>query len=291
MCDNDSLDDMLAFQPRSEFSRRQFGAMAASAGLLLSLPELGEAADVKESEVEIKTADGTADAYFAHPSSGQHPGVLMWPDIIGLRPAFRQMGRRLATSGYSVLVINPFYRTKRAPVAAEGARMDDPAVRSALMALAGSLNASTAATDARGFSAYLDAHASVDKKRKLASVGYCLGGPLTLRTAAALPDRIGAAAVFHGANMVTDKPDSPHLLVPRMKAQSLLAIAENDDQRQPEAKDKLREAFAQAGLPAEIEVYAGAMHGWCPPDGRVYNESQAEKAWARMLALFEKALA
>jgi carboxymethylenebutenolidase len=260
-------------------------------GLAMILPALAEAAEVKESEVEIKTADGTCDAYFVHPASGKHPGVLVWPDIFGLRPAFRKMGQRLAESGYSVLVVNQFYRTKKPPIAAEGASFQDPQVRAALMALAGTLSADTVATDAKAFVPWLDSQAAVDKKRKMGTTGYCMGGPMTMRTAAAFPDRIGAGASFHGGGLVTDKPDSPHLLVPKMKAHYLFAIAENDDQKEPDAKDVLREVFAKAKLPAEIEVYAGTLHGWCPPDSQVYNEAQAEKAWSRLLALFGSALA
>jgi carboxymethylenebutenolidase len=293
MCDNDSLGDMIEYRLRSAgLSRRQFGALSLGAGVLSLLPPVaGAAAEVKESEVDIKTPDGTADAYFAHPATGTYPGVLMWPDIYGLRPAFRQMGKRLAESGYSVLVVNPFYRTKRAPTAPEHADFEDPATRAALMALAGSLTAQTAVTDAKAFVAWLDGQPSVDRKRKMGTSGYCMSGPFTLRTAAAFPDRIGAGASFHGGSLVTDKPDSPHLLVPKMKAQYLFAIAESDDQRQPETKNVLRAAFATAKLPAEIEVYAGTIHGWCPTDSRVYNPDQAEKAWSRMLALFKTALA
>jgi carboxymethylenebutenolidase len=293
MCDNDSLGDMIEYRLRSAgVSRRQFGALSLGAGVVSLLPPVaGAAAEVHESEVDIKTPDGTADAYFAHPSTGTYPGVLMWPDIYGLRPAFRQMGKRLAESGYSVLVVNPFYRTKRAPTAPEHADFEDPATRAALMALAGSLTAQTAVTDAKAFVAWLDGQPSVDRKRKMGTSGYCMSGPFTLRTAAAFPDRIGAGASFHGGSLVTDKPDSPHLLVAKMKAQYLFAIAESDDQRQPETKNVLRAAFATAKLPAEIEVYAGTIHGWCPPDSRVYNHDQAEKAWSRMLALFKTALA
>jgi carboxymethylenebutenolidase len=292
MCDNDSLDDMIEYTRRSEgLSRRQFGALTLGAGVVSLLPAVAGAAEVSESEVGIKTPDGTADAYFVHPAEGTHPGVLVWPDIFGQRPAFRQMGRRLAESGYSVLVVNPFYRKKKAPTAPEHADFQDPATRTALMALAGSLTADTAVTDARAFVTWLDSQASVDKKRKMGTTGYCMGGPFTLRTAATFPDRIGAGASFHGGGLVTDKPDSPHLLVPKIKAHYLFAIAANDDQRQPEAKTVLREAFAKAKLPAEIEVYAGTMHGWCPPDSQVYNHDQAEKAWSRMLALFKTALA
>ena len=292
MCDNDSIDDIVEYQLRSrELSRRTFGALTIGAGLTTLLPKLADAAEVKDAEVEIKTADGTADAYFVHPATGAHPGVLIWPDIFGLRPAFRQMGKRLAESGYSVLVINPFYRIKKAPTAPEHADFQDPATRTALMAQMSSLTPETTLTDAKAFVTWLDSQASVDKKRKLGTTGYCMGGPLTMRTAAAFPNRIGAGASFHGGNLVTDKPDSPHLLVPKMKAQYLFAIAENDDMREPKAKDALREAFAKAKLPAEIEVYTGTMHGWCPPDSQVYSEPQAEKAWSRMLALFKTALA
>jgi carboxymethylenebutenolidase len=293
MCDNDSLEDMIEYQLRSAvLSRRQFGALTLGAGVVSLLPPVADAAaEVQEAEVDIKTPDGTADAYFVRPSTGSYPGVLMWPDIFGLRPAFRQMGKRLAESGYSVLVVNPFYRVKRAPTAPEHADFEDPATRTALMALMGALTAETAVTDAKAFVAWLDGQASVDRKRKMGTAGYCMSGPFTMRTAAAFPDRIGAGASFHGGGLVTDKPDSPHLLVAKMKAHYLIAIAESDDQRQPEAKNALRAAFAKAKLPAEIEVYAGTIHGWCPLDSRVYNSDQAEKAWSRMLALFKTALA
>jgi len=293
MCDNDSFDDMVEYQLRQRLSRRQFGVLTVGTGLASLLPAAAVGAEVAvtESEVDIKTPDGTADAYFVHPSKGSHPGVLVWPDIFGLRPAFRQMGKRLAGSGYSVLVVNPFYRTKRAPTAAEHADFDDPATRTALMNLAQTLSPATTATDARALVAWLDGQPSVSRSRKMGTTGYCMGGPLTLRTAAALPDRIGAGASFHGGGLVTDKPDSPHLLIPKLRAHFLIAIAENDDKRQPEAKDVLREAFAKARLPAEIEVYAGTLHGWCPPDSKVYNHEQAERAWSRMLVLFTGALA
>jgi carboxymethylenebutenolidase len=291
MCDDNSIEDMIDATRRAEsFSRRQFGSLAMGSGLIALLPRAANAADVKESEVEIKTPDGTCDAYFVHPAKGKHAAVLIWPDIFGLRPAFRQMGKRLAESGYSVLVVNPFYRTKKAPVAAEGANFNDPATRQALMSLAGTLNADTAVTDAKAFVAYLDNQASVDKKKKMGTTGYCMGGPFTMRTAATFPDRIGAAGSFHGGGLVTNKPDSPHLLVPKMKAHYLFAIAENDDAQQPEAKDVLREAFAKAKLPAEIEVYKGTKHGWCPPDAAVYNQEQAEHAWDRLLVLFKSSL-
>ncbi len=292
MCDNDSMDDMVQYQLKAaQMSRRRFGAVTLGAGVASLLPAGAGAAWIEETEVDIKTPDGTADAYFVHPGEGRYPGVLMWPDIFGLRPAFRQMGRRLAEAGYAVLVPNPFYRTKRAPTAPENPDFNDAPTRDALMSLAGTLTPQTTVTDGQAFVAWLDSQPSVDRKRKMGTMGYCMTGPFTLRTAAALPDRIGAGASFHGGGLVTDKPDSPHLLIPKIKAQYLFAIAENDDKRQPEAKTVLRDAFAKANVPAEIEVYAGALHGWCPPDSRVYNDAQAEKAWSRMLALFQNALA
>jgi len=290
MCDQDAFDDMTEYQLKSGVSRREFGALTLGAGLVSLFPRGAAAADVTETEVQIKTPDGTCDAYFVHPATGAHPGVLIWPDIFGLRPAFRQMGKRLAESGYAALVVNPFYRVKPAPTAPEHPDFNDAATRTALMSLMGALTQETAFTDAKAFIPWLDAQSAVDKKRKMGTTGYCMGGPLTMRTAAAMPTRVGAGASFHGGGLVTDKPDSPHLLVPKMKAHYLFAIAENDDQKQPEAKDVLRAAFARAKLPAEIEVYAGTMHGWCPPDSQVYNQEQAEKAWSRLLVLFKSAL-
>ena len=291
MCDQDSMDDIVEYELRARaLSRRQFGALTIGAGILSLLPPVANAMETKDAEVDIKTPDGTADAYFVHPAQGAHPAVLVWPDIFGLRPTFKQMGKRLAESGYSVLVVNPFYRVKRAPTAPEHADFQDPATRKTLMDLMGALTPQTQVTDAKAFVPWLDSQASVDKKRKMGTTGYCMGGPFTFRTAAAFPNRVGAGGSFHGAALVTDGPDSPHLLVPKMHAQFLIAIAQNDDQREPKSKDVLREAFEMAHLPHEIEVYA-AMHGWCPPDSRVYDHDLAEKAWSRMLATFEKALA
>jgi carboxymethylenebutenolidase len=288
MCEHDDLQE---FAKRSnDLTRRQFGAMALGAGLVATLPKMAGAAETQGTDVEIKTPDGTADAYFVHPAKGKHPGVLIWPDIFGLRPAFKQMATRLAESGYAVLVINPFYRTKKAPTAPENPDFNDPATRQALMTLAGTLSPATATTDATAFVAYLDSQAAVDKKRKMGTTGYCMGGPFVFRTAASYPNRIGAGATFHGGGLVSDKPDSPHLLIPEMKAHFLIAIAENDDQRQPDAKDVLRDSFAKAKLPAEVEVYVGTQHGWCPTDSHVYNHDAAEKAWSRMLVLFSSSL-
>lgn len=286
MCDQDHYDDDLKeFTARGAVTRRQFGAMVG-AGVVMMLPRVLNAVAVAESDVNVKTPDGTADCYFVHPSSGTAPGVIIWPDIFGLRPAFRQMGKRLAESGYSVVVVNPFYRVKKAPTAAAGAKTPIPD----LLPLAQALSLTTQTTDAKAFVAWLDTQASVAKNRKIGTMGYCMGGPITMRTAAA-SDRVGAAASFHGGGLVTDEADSPHLMAAKTKAQFLIAIAENDDMRAPNEKNVLKDTFGKAKLPAEIEVYAGAAHGWCPPDSGVYNEPQAEKAWARLLVLFGKALA
>ena len=291
MCDEKTVKDTNRFLDRSHLTRRQFGTLSAGAGLAMLLPRAANAQDVTETDVDVPTPDGTADCYFVHPSSGQYPAVIVWPDILGLRPAFRMMGRRLAESGYSVLVVNPFYRGSRAPVIPEGASFQDEGTRNIVLPLAGALNAGTHASDARAFVDFVDQQAAVDTNRGIGTTGYCMGGPIIMRTAAAVPDRIAAAASFHGGGLVTDAPDSPHLLVPQMNASFLIAIAANDDESDPEAKNVLRETFDSAGLQAEIEVYEGAQHGWCPPDSAVYNEAQAERAWSRLLVLFEGALA
>jgi len=291
MCDQHFEDDLKKYQAGAGLTRRQFGALSVGVGVGMLLPSVANALTVTESEVDVKTPDGTADCYFVHPSTGAYAGVVIWPDILGLRPAFRQIGKRLAESGYSVLVVNPFYRSKRAPIVPAGASFADQAVRSSVTPLAQALNATTHVTDAKAFVAFLDTQPAVSKTRKIGTMGYCMGGPITMRTAAAVPNRVGAGASFHGGGLVTDQPDSPHLLVPTMKAQYLFAIAENDDMREPNSKTVLKDTFAKAKLPAEVEVYAGAAHGWCPPDSAVYNEAQAEKAWSRLLVLFGKALA
>jgi len=288
MCDQDhSQDDLLEYEKRGLVTRRQFGVLLG-AGVAMMLPKAADAVTVSESEVTIKTPDGTADCYFVHPSTGTAPAVLVWPDIFGLRPAFRQMGKRLAESGYSVLVVNPFYRVKKAPTAEQGAATPIQG----LLPLAQGMKEETNMTDAKAFIAWLDQQPSVAKNRKVGTQGYCMGGPLAFRTAAAVPDRVGAVASFHGGNLVMkDNPNSPHLLAAKTKAQFLIAIASNDDMRSPTDKTVMKETFANAKLPAEIEVYDGAMHGWCPPDSNVYNEPSAEKAWSRLLALYGKALA
>jgi carboxymethylenebutenolidase len=281
MCDQDHFEEDL-----KKYSRRDVGALAAAVGVAIVLPRAANAVDVKESDVNITTPDGTCDAYFVTPTTGAHAAVLVWPDIFGLRPAFRQMGRRLAESGYSVLVVNPFYRTQKAPTAAQGAATPIPEV----VPLAQTLNATTHMTDARAFIGWLDGRSEVDTNRKIGTTGYCMGGPMVLRTAAAVPNRVGAAGTFHGGGLVSMGEDSPHRLIPQMKAQFLICVAENDDMRDPEAKNTLKQSFAAANLRAEVEVYKAA-HGWCPPDTAVYDEGEAERAWGRMLSLFETALA
>ena len=286
MCEHDHFDDDLAeYEARGMVTRRQFGVLVG-AGIAMALPKVANAVAVTADEVTVKTPDGTCDAYFVHPASGTAAGVLLWPDIFGLRPAMRDMGKRLAESGYSVLVVNPFYRVQKAPTADKGAATEIKA----LMPLMQALNATTHMTDAKAFIAWLDQQPSVAKNRKIGTQGYCMGGPIAFRTAAAVPDRVGAVASFHGGGLVTPNPDSPHTQASKTKAQFLIAVAENDDARAPKDKEVLKETFSAAKLPAEIEVYKGA-HGWCPPDSGVYNQGEAERAWTRLLALYGKALA
>ena len=287
MCDKDHFaEDAEIYEKRGLVTRRQFGILLG-AGVAMMLPSVAGAVTVTESDVMIKTPDGTCDAYFVHPSAGTAAAVLVWPDIFGLRPAFRQMGKRLAESGYSVLVVNPFYREKKAPTAEQGAATPIPGL--VPMMQKATAEANTMA-DAKAFIAWLDQQPSVAKNKKVGTQGYCMGGPLAFRTAATVPDRVGAVASFHGGGLVTQQPNSPHLQASKTKAQFLIAIAESDDKPRPTEKDVLKKTFEDAKLPAEIEVYGGA-HGWCPPDSTVYNEPLAEKAWGRLLALYGKALA
>jgi carboxymethylenebutenolidase len=281
MCDQDHFAEDL-----KKYSRRDVGTFAAAVGVAMALPRAAWAVDVKESDVNITTPDGTCDAYFVAPTTGAHAAVLVWPDIFGLRPAMRQMGKRLAEDGYSVLVVNPFYRQKKAPTAAQGAATPIPE----LVPMMQALTATTHTTDAKAFIAWLDARNEVDKGKKIGTIGYCMGGPIVIRTAAAVPNRVGAVGSFHGGQLTTMNPDSPHLLIPQTNAQYLIAVAENDDMREPNSKNILKEAFAAANKTAEVEVYKAA-HGWCPPDTSVYDRDESERAWSRMLAMFKTALA
>jgi len=283
MCDQDHSErELLELDAQGKITRRQFGAFLV-AGVMMMLPQVQNPVAVTESEVTIKTPDGTCDAYFVHPTTGTAPGVLVWPDIFGLRPAFRQMGKRLAESGYSVLVVNPFYRVQKAPTAAQGAATPIQG----LLPLMQGLTPSVQATDSKAFVAWLDQQASVAKNRKIGTQGYCMGGPIALRTAGNVPDRVGAAASFHGAQLVGNAPDSANVMAAKTKAQFLIAIADNDDKSSPNDKNVLKETLGSA---ADIEVYTGAQHGWCPPDSGVYNKDLAEKAWTKLLALYKKAL-
>ena len=289
MCDDLTERDNQVHLYRT-LSRRDFNKLAAGVAMMATLPSNAGAVDVISQQVNVVTPDGVADCFFVHPATGKHPGVIIWPDIRGLRPAFEAMAKRLAESGYAVLCVNQFYRSTRAPFVKPGEQFSEPGVRARIIPFYQELNATTNVSDARAFATFLDSQNSVDESRKMGTMGYCMGGPIIMRTAAAIPDRIGAAASFHGGGLVTDKEDSPHLLIPKMQAKLLIAIAENDDEREPFSKYTLEEAFKKHSIDAEIEVYADALHGWCPPDSAVYNEVQAEKAWSRLLALFDKAL-
>lgn len=282
MCDKDHFAESVAeYEARGLVTRRQFGVLLG-AGVAMMLPRVANAQAVTERDVEIKTPDGTADAYFVHPAAPA-AAVLIWPDIFGLRPAMRSMGKRLAESGYSVLVVNPFYRAGK-PNATGATPIKE------MFQYRKGMSAATDMTDARAFVAWLDAQPQVNKNRKVGVQGYCMGGPMSFHTASAVPDRIGAVASFHGGGLVGKDDNSPHLLAAKTKASFLIAIAENDDKQNPNEKNVLRETFDKAKLQAEIEVYPAA-HGWCPPDTQVYNEPAAERAWSRLLALYQKALA
>src|SRR6188474_954253 len=287
MCDKDHFaESVKEYEARGLITRRQFGVLVA-AGVSLALPAVANAQATSEKDVEIKTPDGTADAYFVYPSAGSAPAVLIWPDIFGLRPAMKTMAKRLASSGYSVLVVNPFYRVGK-PTATGATPIPE------MMPFRKGMSPATDMSDAKTFVAWLDAQPQVNKNRKVGVQGYCMGGPMSFHTASAVPDRIGAVATFHGGNLVAaqdpNSPSSPHLLAAATKASFLIAIAENDDKQRPNDKTILKETFDKAKLASEIEVYPAA-HGWCPPDTQVYNEPAAEKAWSRLLALYGKALA
>jgi carboxymethylenebutenolidase len=284
-----------------DITRRDFVKTTAAAGFAVAAGATLGAQQVVETNVEIRTPDGTCDAAFIHPATGSHPAVVIWPDAFGLRPSMRDMAKRLATDGYSVLVPNPFYRVAKAPLFEDASNFNfgDPAQRSKLTPLMGSINAEGAAErDATAFIAWLDTQRQVDRNKKVGTQGYCMGGALVVRTAAAVATRVGAGASFHGGGLVTPNPNSPHLLAPKIKARMFFAIAANDDAQQPDAKTKLKEAFDAAKVPVEIEVYPQAQHGWCVPDmpkqpnGQpIYNNPDAERAWGKLQALYKAALA
>ena len=283
-------------------SRREFVAQTAAVGIAARTGGASAAAmKVVEKDVTIQTPDGSCDAVYFHPSSGTHPAVLIWTDIFGLRPTFREFGRRLAADGYAVLVPNPFYRTAKAPLfppISPSFSFSAPETRAKFQQITGPINAPGAIEkDAQAHIGFLDAQPQVNKSRKVGTQGYCMGGPLVFRTAASMADRVGAAATFHGGGLVTADASSPHLLIPKMKARFYVAIAASDDEKQPDAKDKLREAFEAAHVPAEVVVYTGMQHGWCVPDmpnqpnGQpIYNKPEAERAWSKLLALYRTAL-
>jgi len=290
MCDELTNRDAEEYLRRKGLTRREFNKRGAGVALTMMLPSVANALDVVEQDVMVETPDGMADCYFVHPASGKHAAVIVWPDIVSIRPAFRAMGKRLAESGYSVLVVNPYYRTHKGTIVPEGKGFRDPGIRELLMPHARSLSPETCVTDGRTYVEYLDRLASVDTGRKIGTTGYCMTGSYTMRLAAAIPDRIGAGGSFHGGGLATDDENSPHLLAAKMEAGFLIAIAANDDERNPEEKVRLREAFDASNIRAEVEVYEDTLHGWCPPDSAVYNEVQAERAWSRLLALFEREL-
>lgn len=287
-------------QSSGEVSRRDFVTLSLTAGLALAAGAASAAGlPVVETNVEVRTPDGVCDAAFIHPTTGAHPGVLIWPDAFGRRPSMQDIGKRIAAEGYSVLVPNPFYRSAKAPVFADASKFNfqDPADMAKLQQLRGPLNAPGAAErDAVAYIAFLDAQPQVNKSKKIGTQGYCMGGPLVVKTAAAVPNRVGAGASFHGGGLVTDRPDSPHLLAPKIKARMYFGVASNDDMREPDAKNKLKEAFAAAKVPAEIEVYPAALHGWCVPDmppqngSPIYSKPDAERAWTKLVALYKAAL-
>jgi carboxymethylenebutenolidase len=287
-------------------SRRQFTALSLAAGTAAAAgisgtptsgaAATGAAAGVIDSDVQVQTPSGVCDAVLVHPQGQGHwPAVILFVDAFGLRPAMRDMAKRLAADGYTVLVPNPYYRSTKAPGIDPGFDFTNPADRAKLEALRAPITSDSVMQDATAYVKFLDSQMSVDKKAKIGVVGYCMGGPMTMQAAAANPARIGAGASFHGGGLVTDKPDSPHLLVPKIKAQYYFGIAANDDQRQPDAKTKLDEAFHAAKLAAKIEVYEGTLHGWCVKDmplqaGKpIYDQVQAERAWNELVVLYKRA--
>jgi carboxymethylenebutenolidase len=273
--------------------RRGFVKLSVAAGVgLAALPVVAKDLKIVETDVEVKTADGTCDAVFFHPEKGRHPGVLIWPDSGGLRPVFREIGRRLAAEGYAVLVPNHLYRTAKAPVFSETfdpiKNPDDAVFYRRITAPFFAPGA--VERDAIAYVNFLDSQPQVNTRKKLGTLGYCLGGAYVLKTAALSPERVRAGASFHGGFLATAKPDSPHLLAPKMKARLYLAIASDDDKREPEVKDKLRAAFDAAKVRAEIEVFQDARHGFCVSDSKAFNKVDADRAWSKLVSLYKASL-
>ena len=290
MCDENTVQDAENAGNSDAITRRDFNTLAAGAAVAFSLPPVANAKSVSSSDVTIATPDGSCDAFFVHPIEGKHPAVLIWPDILALRASFRAMATRLAESGYAVLCINPYYRDAVAPVVESGESFQDASTQKKVLPMYRNLSPETHRTDARAFVDWLDAQNAVDASRPIGTMGYCMGGPMVMRAAAERSDRIGAGCAYHPVSLATEDDDSPHLLIPKMNGQFLIALAENDDERNPDDKSVLRETFAKEGLTAEVTVFEGALHGWCVLDSRVYNEASAEVAWAKTLSVFESAL-
>src|SRR6478752_2612939 len=288
MCDNDNHQGYIA---DTSFTRRSVVLTLSSAAAVAGLPTAALAANVTEADVMVPTPDGSADAALFHPAgSGSWPAVLMWPDILGLRPVFREMGHRLAAGGYTVLVPNPFYRTRRAPIVTGPFDFNDPKQVQPLMNLKATLTDAGIDKDAAAFISFLDKQKQTNGHKGAGVQGYCFSGPFAFQTGAVRSDRIRAVATFHGGGLVTKDADSPHLLIPKTKASFVVAIARNDDQKQPDAKDTLKAAFAAAKRPAVVEVYP-ADHGWCVEGSQAYDHASAEKAWAELLKLYRANLA
>jgi carboxymethylenebutenolidase len=289
MCDDLTAIEEDAALAATGLSRREFAALGAAGVLAGGMADAALAKSVMvviEETVLIPAADGTIDALFIRPAKGRHPAIILWPDIAGVREAYRLMGKRLAASGYAVLVVNQYYRSAKAPILNSISEWRTPAGQEKLKPMIGALSAEGIVRDAKAFVAWLDSRREVHKRRGIGTSGYCMGGPFAVRTAAAVPSRVRAVASFHGGGLVTDKPDSPHRLLASTKASYLIAVARNDDAKAPADKDTFAAAAKAAGRPAEVEVYA-ADHGWCTLDAPVYDKAEAERAWARMLVLFK----
>ncbi len=308
MCDDDTESEMRVWLAERALTRRELGVLGASAAALAAISgcaaeprgeasgsggprasaatsATSEGADTVSRDVGTKTPDGEADGFFVAPARGRHPAVVLWPDVAGLRDAYRTMATRLAKEGYAVLAVNQYYRSSRAPVLSTFAEWRTDEGKAKLKPMIEAITPAGTTRDAAAWIAWLDRQAEVDTAKKVGSAGYCMGGPFTFRTAAAAPARVGAIASFHGGNLVNETDDSPHLTIAKISAALLVAIAQNDDEKEPQTKTRLREAADAAKRTAEITVYP-AQHGWCTIDSPVYDEAQAEAAWQRMLAMF-----